>query len=84
MTEVYAVEDYYEVLNAFLNLKGQGVTPTQEDVDILLHWSKSQMDPNYIMKVIVDLCLNCQKEDKAKPRSLSDVDFIIKKLKKRK
>lgn len=83
MSENFAVEDYYEVLNAFLNLKGQGVTPTQEDVNILLGWSKSQVDPNYLMTVIVDLCLNNKKEDSPKPRSLSDINTIIQKLKKR-
>ncbi|MEY4064110.1 MAG: hypothetical protein RIR26_318 [Pseudomonadota bacterium] len=69
---------YNEVLNAFIELRGRGVTVSAQDLDVLKTWAWERLEPEAIIRCIMAIAEDNKENGRPFPSSLKALDRQVR------
>jgi len=77
-TPSYDLQKYQVVLNAFIELRGRGVSVSTQDLEVLKSWAEDGLPPEMIVKALESFDEEYQKSGKRWSSSLKTLDRSVR------
>lgn len=72
------LSEYHRVLNAFIELRGRGITASAQDLEVLQAWASDRLNPQDIVDCLIVISQNCQEKGSKFPATLKALDRHIR------
>ncbi len=72
--------EYSELLNLFIDLRGHGMSLSTMDLDILQSWETSNLEIDFIAKVMFEVSLDCKAKKTKFPSTLEPISRRLNRI----
>jgi hypothetical protein len=70
---------YRNLLELYIELRGKGNVVSSADLDIVLSWYGSRVDPEWVMTLMLDYAKSLESQNKPFPRNLEKMASLVQK-----
>jgi hypothetical protein len=71
---------YKDIVTLFIELRSKGISLSAMDYEVLQRWSDNHIDPDLIVKVMMETKLVCDEKNKKFPNTLEPISRQVGKV----
>ncbi len=75
-----APNDYSDIVNLFIDLRGRGLSLSSLDFDILQSWKVNNLSTELIAKIMIEMQSECKIKNKNFPNTLQPISRQLNKV----